>query len=611
MLRKLLYMISSLVLAGSLLAGFAGCERDISDNSQRDADKTMNVNAQLLVELPNPSTAAGTEAENKIEVVDVFFVPVDETGKEITGEGNIVNITINREGKIVQDRMVYEQDAELETGKYHIYVAANLNFAQKVYLRTQGPTAPNDPNEPYEPYISSGSTGAQLDNYSKVVYDAARYDFQGETIDDDTKLKNLVMFGIGKDANNANNELFDVKVPEIGKVTIRIATDLTRVVAKVHLTSKVVSENGTDYIPLAGDLIESDGRVRGWIRLEDLKYIVNATNKKFYFNPQVDGGKTIDPNYEVSKCVKYEGKEYKEATEGYVNENFVYYSIERFRKARHPNLLTAEAYEESRLPGQPGSSNTYTRGAYCFENTLDYDANSIEGRPFTEQEETIIPRAFTTHLMMVAKFTPKYVVANQTDMKNYEAQGNTIECAWLGKVLNSTAASEAGLILIEFPTEADARKFLTFSLEQNNVLASDPEFPTEDGRYASETFFLNSNSGNDYYSYGAMMTLMNTFNESHPASDGSYATAEDFKPFNHGWSYYYTFIDGNIDGNETHASDDPIRFTESNVYRNHYYILTLNSISTLGTVNQPSFIRVYTMTDQGWVEGGSGSGMTY
>ena len=160
------------------------------------------------------------------------------------------------------------------------------------------------------------------------------------------------------------------------------------------------------------------------------------------------------------------------------------------------------------------------------------------------------------------------------------------------------------MILIEFPTEADARKFLTFSLEQNNVLASDPEFPTEDGRYASETFFLNSNSGNDYYSYGAMMTLMNTFNESHPASDGSYATAEDFKPFNHGWSYYYTFIDGN----GTHASEAPVRFTESNVYRNHYYILRLNRISGLGTVNHPSFIRVYTMTVDGWTEGDSGRG---
>ena len=601
MLRNISYRILSLASAAVLLAGLIGCERDIlSDDKQQDTPQLMNVNAQLSITLPYVDEAAGTDAENRIDILDVFFVPIDEnTGQEIynIGHDSVLNITIGgHTGETIQGGMHYEQNADLKPGRYHVYLAANLNVFQREHLRAKGPNAD---------YTSSGSTGAQLDNYSKVVYDAARYDFQGETIDDNTGLINLVMFGIGKDANANESEVFEVVKPDTGRIQVRIKTDLTRVVAKVHLTSEVVSENGTDYIPLDGDLIESDGRVRGWIRLKDLKYIANATNKKFYFRPQVDEeNKTIDPNYKVSECVKYEDKEYKEAREGYVNENFVYYSIERFRNARHPNLLTAEAYEESRLPGQPGSSNTYTRGAYCFENTLDYDANSIEGRPFTEQEETIIPRAFTTHLMMVAKFTPKYVVANQTDMKNYEAQGNTIDYTWLGKVLNSTAASEAGLILIEFPTEADARKFLTFSLEQNNVLASDPEFPTEDGRYASETFFLNSNSGNDYYSYGAMMTLMNTFNESHPASDGSYATAEDFKPFNHGWSYYYTFIAGN----GPHASEAPVRFTESNVYRNHYYILRLNRISGLGTVNHPSFIRVYTMTVDGWTEGDSGRG---
>lgn len=599
MLRHILHQVAFLGLIAVLIAGLAGCERSLlGDDSRQGKMAPRNVNADLSIELPNKDyTDPGTLAENQIDLLDLFFVPLDENGTETYD--SVFNVTIEgHTGTVInQNEKRYMQAADLNEGRYHVYVAANLNEMQRNHLKAKGPN---------EAYTSSGSTGAQLDNYSKVVYDAARYDFQGETIDDNTGLLNLVMFGIGKDANANESEVFEVVKPDTGRIQVRIKTDLTRVVAKVHLTSEVVSENGTDYIPLDGDLIESDGRVRGWIRLKDLKYIANATNKKFYFRPQVDEeNKTIDPNYKVSECVKYEGKEYKEAREGYVNENFVYYSIERFRNARHPNLLTAEAYDESRIPGRPGSANAYTRGAYCFENTLDYDANSIAGRPFTENEEAIIPRAFTTHLMMVAKFTPKYVVANQRDIDDYWDQGNTIESTWLGKVLNSTAASEAGLILIEFPTEADARKFLTFSLEQNNVLASDhPEFPTEDGRYASETFFLNSNSGNDYYSYGAMMTLMNTFNESHPATDGSYATAEDFKPFNHGWSYYYTFIDGN----GTHASEAPVRFTESNVYRNHYYILRLNRISGLGTVNHPSFIRVYTMTVDGWTEGDSGRG---
>ena len=195
MLRHISYRILSLASAAVLLTGLIGCERDIlSDDKRQDTPQLMNVNAQLSITLPYVDEAAGTDAENRIDILDVFFVPIDEnTGQEIynIGHDSVLNVTIEgHTGTVInQNEKRYTQAADLSEGRYHVYVAANLNETQRNHLKAEGPN---------EAYTSSGSTGAQLDNYSKVVYDAARYDFQGETIDDNTGLLNLVMFDSSK-----------------------------------------------------------------------------------------------------------------------------------------------------------------------------------------------------------------------------------------------------------------------------------------------------------------------------------------------------------------------------------------------------------------------------
>lgn len=588
MLRNISYRILSLASAAVLLAGLIGCERDIlSDDKRQDTPQLMNVNAQLSITLPYVDETAGTDAENRIDILDVFFVPIDEnTGQEIynIGHDSVLNITIGgHTGETIQGGMHYEQDADLKPGRYHVYLAANLNVFQREHLRAKGPNAD---------YTSSGSTN-DWGNYAQVVYDVARYDSKGAAIDDNTGLLNLVMFGIGKDANANESEIFNVAAPENGKIQVGITSELTRVVAKIHLTSAVEEENGTQYIPLEGTLGYPNGTKdpQGWIRLDDLKYIVNTTNRKFYFQPQANEGggeaRYKDPNFAVSDCISWTGTEWQD--NAYVSRNFVYYSIERFRNEKHPNLLSAEAYEESRIPGQ-GSSDEYTKGAYCMENTLEYDETNLD-KPFTGSESVIIPRAFATHLMIVAKFTPSHILATQSEIDAFHKETGLIGRDQLSKP-SSAIDAEIHLIEVKFNTEEESKRFLDFSLERLGKL-SDEEFPSEDGLYATETFFSN-NSADSYYSYGAMDTMISIGFPS-----------EDFKPFNHGWSYYYTFIDGN----GTHTTNDAVSFTESNIYRNHYYILKLNSISTLGTVNHPSFIRVHTMTDKGWVDGGQGEGI--
>ena len=603
------YRIPRILLAAAFaLSGGVGCTRDpLQEGSGPEGSpKSGGVSVKFAVSLPHTDQTPGTPAERAIYNLDLFFVPLDGNGDENTGsdaDGNPLTRTVRLRGQDATyqgDAILFSDTTRLAAGRYHVYLAANLTDNQRDHIEKQGP---------HIPYVSTGANGSNLTTYSEIITDFAHYAGNpGNDIDEQDPLESLAMSGRGIDSQDGDF-VFDVQEESTsGEAQISIRSELIRVLAKIHLTSLVEENGGISYIPLTGSLLGPSQEPNGWIRLEDLQYMANATNKKLFFYPQTGSSQeVVDPNYLVSHSIRYQGSEYQERTEGCILENFAYYSIDFLRTCQHRGLRQAEVYDESRLPTPEGRANEYTRGFYCLENTLEYDPAAI-GAEFSESEEYIIPRVFTTHVMMVAKFTPAYVVATRAEAEAYNANhpDQSLDLGFSDPSDPMNDVFEAsGLKKFHCTNEEQARSLLTASLERNNVYAgAGNDFPAN-GRYSEGTFFTN-NTSTHYYTREAVNELVRLYTDT-PNAHGSLMREEDFSTFNKGWSYYYTYIDGK--GQHT-DHEQAIRFTESNIYRNHYYILRLNSISRLGSVNTPAFIRVYTVTD-GWVDGGQGESIIF
>lgn len=340
-----------------------------------------------------------------------------------------------------------------------------------------------------------------------------------------------------------------------GKDRIDIEIDnpvrLTRAVAKVLLTCHTT-----------GDYVNSDAG--GWIRLENVRYILNVLNRKTYMDYRTDAnGNLLDPNYVMSDWIAKRteglGGYGLKDLEAYRRE-FLYYdtqgmvnllntAVQEYEGITVPLCTGRQAtkYDESKLNAND-AANHYTEGLYCPENMVHWDLKEMTNAEFLSAN-----RFVTTRVMVGAKYTPKHI---------YVVEG--------------------GQLVVKNPsTEKEAHELLNAGLPANSSAANEGdeagENPGYDDNYLPDTFWRCDESGNtydgQYFTYEAMMKVIADSKET-----------VDFNRYDGGWGYYYTYIDK--EANEAAAAaekNETIPHERWGVKRNHYYILNVQKIEGPGS----------------------------
>ena len=282
---------------------------------------------------------------------------------------------------------------------------------------------------------------------------------------------------------------------------------------------------------------EGDGENTGWIKFEDVNYMLNVLNRKTYLNYRIEDDNLIDPNYAMGELIslREEGGGYGITDLEAYQREFLFYdtqdmvemlnkSVPTYKGGERCIVRSATQYDADKMEVDEttnmGNENHYTEGLYCTENTVHNDMTFANEADF----QSAI-RYVTTRVMVGAKYTPKVI--------------------WDG-----------GEEPITNETEEEAQQILK---EETDV-----ENPLEPVTYPAGTFWRDS-QGN-YYSLAGMKKKLKESPET------------DFSRYDGGWGYYYTYIDENAQNGA--ISKDQTRW---GIKRNHYYILKVEKIVAPGS----------------------------
>ncbi len=374
------------------------------------------------------------------------------------------------------------------------------------------------------------------------------------TVDHDTNGEgagsDIVMAGIVT-TNNGDRDIVipagsgDTETDEKIELTIDDhPIDLVRTVAKVLLTCEPKSDTETEYVNVI-DAKDKDthpdgnGANTGWIRFEDVNYMLNVLNRKTYLDYRTDSqddNYLKDPNYAISGLIGKRKSE-NEVTYGIKDleayqQEFLYYNtqemvemlntnVPEYKKPEPCMVKTAIPYDENRIgAANKENANHYTEGLYCPENTVNNDMGIEDDADF----QSVI-RYVTTRVMVGAKYTPKII--------------------WNGGEKAETAT-----------TEAQAQEILKKVTDEDN--------PLEPVTYLAGTFWRDD-EGN-YYSLAGMKKKLKEDPDT------------EFSRYDGGWGYYYTYIDE--DAKNGVISMDKKRW---GIKRNHYYIIKVEKIIAPGS----------------------------
>lgn len=431
--------------------------------------------------------------------------------------------------------------------------------------------------------------------------------------DDEDYVNDLSPYSIGYDGDNQSDipmfctEVVQAQDDDEDNV-YTVSFTLKRIVAKVLLTSQETNdevEGGENGVAYASLLQDKDPMFQGWIRLDNIWYIVNSRNRQTYIMQKLVEGSTDtdanveDPNMDLQGFINEAFKTDETVVSNYetmVKDNFSYIGRSQYRKK--PHFRKALVYDESRMDGN--GTNPYTEGVYTPENTFSF--NDLTSSDEENLKNFGSAWGMITHLSIMAKFTPRILNVEyglfdfiQDEENGYSEEIRTAIENLRPSVDNSVQKDD--VYQIDCGTEAIAQTILTASLSYNEMLSigSEKEYP-------EETFFFHEETDGTcpYYTYGAARIKCNSFDPSNPKNLGNYV------PHLTGWGYYYTYIDNRSEEKKT--VDNPFTFYKhGQVERNRYYILKINSFSNPGSsIVNPNYIEVNTETID-WLHGGSGN----
>ena len=469
----------------------------------------------------------------------------------------------------------------------------DINLPEKVSISL----AANLPRQQAESITSpTASYKTNATSYTRAINEFAPYEFMPQFGVTGISKRDIGIAMTGQAVSGSDKE-FDLHRYTSPDNPLALTVNLKRVVAKALLT---VAPASSDEIAEGYDkneayaVIASENQNKGWVRINDIYYFPNGTNKSLYWFEQENNK---DPNSALTDYISSteSDAELSLNTEKYQND-FVYYNqTEQYK-------LYYAYYQAQKFDQETDKNNSYTAGMYFLENTF-----TIPDGYDSPLEAYKLALPMVTSISIALRYTPKEIYVEKglydqlesgTGMSASERQEwADMKTKYTNKEpWDDTSWSDVGAVI--FKDEADAQFVLTMSLKLNNAYISSTEYGNQvtNGTYSGSkfpdnTFFAFTPETNTdesflyhYYTYGARQKIENPIY---------------YVPYVGGWAYYYTYLDG--DGTNT---TNKAVYSDSQVTRNTYYILKLNKITRLGgSKSDPNNIQVNT-TVVPWKKGG-------
>lgn len=421
---------------------------------------------------------------------------------------------------------------------------------------------------------------------------------------------------------------------------LQVKAEVGRMVAKIHVLASAQSftlSDGSqvDYAHAQDrSMLQNGGRAGdytnwiGWIRLGNIRYMPNATNRSTYLFPQASGNVNYYPlwkdlNMDLSSYII--GGQFDAPT---WNRDYVFYSgvsLHRENISSSSHLAHVEAFSQERLDKTNGTNDPgrYTRGMYCLENYFNTSNEAM-----LQSYKDAIP--MITHVSIAAKLTPRNIVVVSdfaASMDNFvlEYQNNpdkfrrdyglepqdftAADVARWAVIKSRYFTGELPLYrgfyhIVETLTEADTQDIVNWSLKHNKLWSPDAN-DFENNKYPDDTFYV-YDTRNDGSLPAADQTyemryLYLTAGAVNRSTDDNARIKTYSVPHLGGWGYYYTYLDqtGSSVNNKT-------PYNASQVTRNTYYLITVDNFGVPGgTITRPEYIKVNTVP-VGWDYSGKG-----
>lgn len=578
MMKKVIYAFLSCFAL--LLTG--GCQEQncVEEIDTSHARNSLYLNLSLRVNdgsgavsrATDEGVIPGTDDENTIHSLYIYLFN-SETGALVYW----ADITNLYQADNTKTYVIKLQDINLPEN-VSIYLAANLTRQQAESITS--PTA-------------SYKTNAT--SYTRAINEFAPYEFMPQFGVTGISKRDIGIAMTGQ-AVSGSDKVFDIHGYTSPDNPLALTVDLKRVVAKALLTV-VPSDDDGNYAVIA-----SGNEHKGWVRISDIYYFPNGTNKSLHwFEFEQENHK--DPNSDLTYYISSTESDTELAlnTENY-QKDFVYYN-----QAEQYKLYYAY-YQAQKFDQETDKNNSYTAGMYFLENTF-----TIPDEYDSQLEAYKLALPMVTSISIALRYTPKEIYVEKglygnldkgegmsASEKKQWANMKTKYGDWKNFEDETTSTDEVKNIV--FATEADAQFVLTMSLKLNKAYISSTEYGNQvtNGTYSGSkfpdnTFFAftpdsDSDTGSNtntflyhYYTYGARQNIANPIY---------------YVPYVGGWAYYYTYLDG------TDTNENPTKYSASQVTRNTYYILKLNKITRLGgSKTDPNNIQVNT-TVVPWKKGG-------
>lgn len=573
MMKKVIYAFLSCFAL--LLTG--GCrEQDcVEEIDTSHARNSLYLNLSLRVNdgsgaasrATDEGTIPGTDEENKIRSLYIYLFN-SETGA-LVYRADITNLY---QADNTKTYVIKLQDINLPEN-VSIYLAANLTRQQAESITSLEAT-----------YKTNATS------YTRAINEFAPYEFMPQFGVTGISKRDIGIAMTGQ-AVSGSDKVFDIHGYTSPDNPLALTVDLKRVVAKALLTV-VPSDADGNYAVIA-----SGNKNKGWVRISDIYYFPNGTNKSLYWFEQKNNA---DPNPDLTKYItSATDAELSLNTEKYQND-FVYYNqTEQYK-------LYYAYYQAQKFDQNSDAAKSYTAGMYFLENTF-----TIPDGYNSQLEAYKLALPMVTSISIALRYTPKEIYVEKglyTQLENGQGMSASEREKWANmkkkytneKPWDDTSWSDVGAVI--FNDEADAQFVLTMSLKLNKAYISSTEYGNQvtNGTYSGtkfpdNTFFAftpdsDSDTGSNtdtflyhYYTYGARQHIANPIY---------------YVPYVGGWAYYYTYLDG------TDTNENPTKYSASQVTRNTYYILKLNKITRLGgSKTDPNNIQVNT-TVVPWTKGG-------
>lgn len=624
---------------------FAGCSDDVLRKDLPEEEKPAgNVYIRLQMNLnsdgpagsrsasragegsTDPETTPGTPQEEAVNTVDILVFDA-ETDK-LT---DIVFLDEAQVGQITSDDGIVVPIFAKQGQAVKIYAAVNMTATMRQFF-TLGSTGTNfslsSTGNSYWDVINEfvpGSNGKQAtleDNTNGCIPMTGQFKVESVSADDTD--------------NTASSDEITIKGHTTKDNPLSVKADVSRIVAKVHVLAKTeeytVTSGGKDekvQYAIAHDKPDSNEWI-GWIRLANVRYILNGTNKSTYIFPQENGTDKPYPwkDRNMDLATYRNGRMFS----NYENDFMFYDGMSLHRENISPTSHFAKAapYDETTLKNTEDGldvPNRYTAGLYCLENYFDTPTTDFEEDKFYDTRVDAIP--MITHVSIAAKLTPRSIVVrndyNDRMSDFVKAYGNdpddfrkqygltagdfkdsdkdrweTIKKRYFG---TTSETYRNDFRIIETKSEADAADLINWSLMINNLWSGD-DADFENGKYPASTFYVYDTH------YDGEQPAETTWNQRYlyltagavnAASDKNIKIKTYSVPHIGGWGYYYTYLD---QLKQTDNGKTP--YTASQVTRNTYYLVTVGNFGFPGgTVTRPEYIKVNTMP-VGWDYSGKG-----